>query len=287
MLFKGAELACRYPAGRRFADVDLLTPQAAEIQKTLLAAGLSSTRTGSSAPITCRLLLADPAAPDRDPSRRQVAGGSPPARRRGDRRGRRALAPRDQAFLAPRPAHHALILTAHAWSHRPLTSLRDLVDIAVLGTEAEPGEIEAVAAAWSLTPIWRTTRAAIDGVFFGGRRTFPLRTWARHLPAVRDRTVFESHLERWLADYSGRPLGRALLNTPRVVQSEFGLAPDDTWGEKLTRSFAALRHPSMALSRHDADYADRARDAHLRDQAPDGAARTAKEDTRHGAQRLP
>ncbi len=47
--------------------------------------------------------------------------------------------------LAPLPAHHALLLAAHAWAHQPLGRARDLVDVGALRAEADGAELERLA----------------------------------------------------------------------------------------------------------------------------------------------
>ena len=106
------------------------------------------------------------------------------------------------------PVHHALFLASHAWLDEPLYTLRDLIDIAAVSEGVDESEIARAASAIGIARLWNTTRGAVDSLFGEGDQTFPLRTWARHLAPVRDRTVFEHHLQRWLHSFSERPVQR-------------------------------------------------------------------------------
>jgi len=89
------------------------------------------------------------------------------------------------------------------------------------------------------------------GALLEGRRTTgPLRTWARHLPAVRDRTVLESHAERWLSGFSASPVGVAAASLPGSLLRELRPAPGETVGVKLSRSRLAVSNALVARSRH-------------------------------------
>ena len=156
---------------------------------------------------------------------------------------------------SPRPAHHALILAAHSWEHSPLRVVRDLLDVALLAAEADERELAATAAAWNLEKVWDTTRRAIDSLFYGRRESVPLRTWARHLGAVRERTVFESHLSHWMSPFWELPAWRALTSMPAVLRDEINPEEDERWRDKLGRTVTAVRHSGMPRSRHDATMA--------------------------------
>jgi len=113
----------------------------------------------------------------------------------------------------PAPLHHSLILASHAWQHEPLRTLRDLIDIAAVSAHADEYELDLTAEAWGVGRLWRTTNRAIEATFYGGRKTLPLRSWARHLESVRERSRVESYLE-WLSHgFWGMPLHMAPLET--------------------------------------------------------------------------
>jgi Uncharacterised nucleotidyltransferase len=261
IVLKGPEIARRYPAGgRAFSDIDLLTPEPEAVHRSLLEAGFVGDDAGG---VTAHHLqpLILPAMPLeleihghvnwpdrlRRPALSEIIAASGPS----------ALGV--EGILAPSPAHHALIVAAHSWKHRPLRAIRDLLDVALLASETDGDQIERVARRWNLGPIWRTTHGAIDALFHGGRRPIALRSWARHLTGVRDRTVMESHLESWLSPFWGLPADKALANTVHVLRDEMSPDPGETWRDKLARTAIALRHPHMTLERHNDALASAAR----------------------------
>ncbi len=152
-------------------------------------------------------------------------------------------------ILAPHPLHHTLILASHAWRHGPLLVLRDLVDIAAISAELDRAELDRLASRWGITRVWNTTISAVDALFYGGRRTAPLRSWARHLEPVRERTVFENHLERWLHAFWELPAAPALQQTVHVLRSELAPVEGESWGRKVSRTAAALRNPGAKVER--------------------------------------
>lgn len=100
------------------------------------------------------------------------------------------------------PSHHAVIVAAHAWAHRPLRRLMDLLDLTVLLEAGNRAEATAIAGGWGVASILASTTAAADAIFGDRRRTLPLRSWARNLPAARERSPREAWLERYLAPFS-------------------------------------------------------------------------------------
>jgi len=256
LLLKGPEIAQLYPRnGRRFGDVDVLTPTADDVQRSLLQSGFV------------------PSEPDFDlfdeeqhhhlePLRWPTiwlnvevhSGPNWPPRAHRPPLGEILEAAVPSAcgiagVLAPHPLHHALILTSHAWRHEPLFALRDLIDIAVLSQALDADELDRLASRWGIDRIWATTRAAIEGLFYGGRRTVPLRTWARQLERVEERTVFENHLQRWLHVFWELPFPAALGQTTQVLRSEVVPAEGESWGAKLGRVAGAVRNPGAAVER--------------------------------------
>lgn len=255
LLFKGPEVARLYPpGGRPFSDLDLVTPRAEAAQRELLDAGFREDQLGVVATYHLQPVIWEtfplevelhhqfkwPESLRRPPLAEIVEAAVP------------SLVG-VEGVLAPRPAHHALILAAHSWEHRPLRLVRDLLDVALVSAQADEGEMKRTAAAWGLGPLWRTTRRAVAYLFEDGRRPVSLRTWARHLPAVRDRTVFESHLEHWMSPFWGRPFGRAVANTPAVLAREVRPLPGESWSDKLNRTLTAIRSPTTSLGRRDDD----------------------------------
>jgi hypothetical protein len=256
LLFKGPEVAARYPdpALRMFRDVDLIAPDAAEAQQALLAAGFQEVGDPDlyrdihhlrplkwpGLPLVVELhsepKWVEPLAPPDlsslfEDSRPAVAG--------------------PEGVLTPSPARHAVLLAVHSWAHEPLRILRDMVDVAALEREASREESFEVAREWGVERLWSTTVAALDCIFAGGRPPAALRIWAKNLALVRERTVLEAHLERWLADFSALPFGLALRRVRRTISRE--LTPDrgEGWRRKLSRSRLAVRNAARRRSDHE------------------------------------
>src|SRR5438445_329663 len=98
----------------------------------------------------------------------------------------------------PVPGAHAVLLAAHSWGHEPLRRVLDLIDIAmVLEGEDDRRLARELAFRWGLGGVWRTTIGVADALLRRSGSVPALRIWARHLAAVRERTVFETHLTRW------------------------------------------------------------------------------------------
>ena len=149
------------------------------------------------------------------------------------------------------PAAHALVLAVHAWAHEPLGSLRDLIDIAIVTSEADAAEIATLARRWGVFRVWRTTRAALEALFAAGPRPVSLRIWARHLEAARGRTVAESHVEALLSPFWALPPATALKRTSDRITDELRPIPGELWRTKLARARLALRHARVRKSLHE------------------------------------
>jgi Uncharacterised nucleotidyltransferase len=253
VLIKGLEVGSLYPgAARTFGDVDLLAVDAHAVQRALIAAGfvevedteafadhhhlqpLKAPTVGLKVELHTGPLW--PAGTGPPPSLEEIVSRS------------RASAAGVEGVSAPDPVHHALILAAHAWCHDPLRTLRDLVDIAAVIAGSAEGELDDTAEAWGISRIWRTTRGTIRALLEDGPTTAPLRIWARHLPTVRERTVFDSHLMRWLSPFwelSPRAASADLLSALRLTLLP---ASGESWREKLARAGRGIRHPREPMS---------------------------------------
>jgi hypothetical protein len=254
VLVKGPEVARLYPgSARTFGDVDLLAADARAAQRALVAAGytevddpdqfvehhhlrpLASPHVGlrvelHTAPLWPPGTTAPPLA--------EILERSVPSGVGVD------------GISAPDPLHHAVILAAHAWSHDPLRTLRDLVDVAAVSAGCSEAELARTAEAWGIPKIWRTTRGAIAALFEGGPTTLPLRIWARHLRAVRERTLLDSHLMRWLHVFWELPPSAAVGDLRAAFRLTLLPAPDESWREKLMRTGHSFRHPAEPMSTH-------------------------------------
>ncbi len=101
-----------------------------------------------------------------------------------------------EGALALPPAHHALVLAAHAWAHSPLESVRDLIDVAAAAERADGAELAALARRWGMGRVLGATLAAADALLRRGPRPLALRSWARSLAEVRPRRRSEHRLAR-------------------------------------------------------------------------------------------
>ena len=255
LLIKGPEVAERYPGrARRFGDLDLLSPRAEHVHAALMDSGFVEVYDPEfevtpehhhlppvrweEVPLSVEVHKA-PNWPPRAPR--------PPVEELFEARVPSALA--IEGISAPAPVHHALVLAVHAWRHEPLRTIRDLLDVAVVAAPLEPRELELTARRWGIERVWRTTSEAIEAVFYGGRTTAPLRTWARSLSLIRERTRFERHLEQLLHGYWELPPHRATLSLVSSLGETIAPLPGETWGDKLRRVGRALRDPRAPVER--------------------------------------
>jgi Uncharacterised nucleotidyltransferase len=255
VVMKGPELALRYPGGARaFADLDLLVPDAREVHGQLRSAGfveigdpelyyrLHHLRPLASPGLPLHVEIhSAPKWPDRltAPTAAEVIDVAVPS------------AVGVEGVLAPSPAQHALLVAAHSWAHEPLRRLGDILDVRAVAAEAAPAEIERLALSWQIGGLWRTTAAAADALF--GDRSEPpaLRLWARHLEAMRERTVFENHLQSYLSGYWALPLRQALGQSILTLRGDLLPAPEESWRPKLARAARAFRDARTPRSYHD------------------------------------
>ena len=256
VLLKGPELAARYPdpALRPYGDLDLLVADAETAHAALVAAGFIPV----GLPPPDGFHHVQPLQSPRFPLRVElhtrpswVEGAEPPPFDELLALARPAASGAN-GIVAPTSAHHALLLAAHAWTHEPLGRISPLVDIALVASECNPGEIEALAARWEATRLWRTTIAVVDFLLFG-RAELPvvLRPPARKLARVEERTVLQSHLYRAVAPFWVLPAGGALRTSAAALAHALRPAPGETWPHKGRRAMVALRHMSMRRSDHE------------------------------------
>jgi len=264
LVFKGPEVAARYPdpALRAYGDIDLLVPDAEEAHRALLAAGFQLV--GDPELYVdihhLRPVLADgmPLIVEIHSRPKWVEGLAVPATELLFE----AAEPSSTGvagMLAPAPARHALLLAVHSWAHEPLRRLRDMIDIAVVAAAADPREIDRLAQAWGVQRIWRTSSEAVDALL--GERPAPwaLRVWAQNLVRVRERTVLENHLQRWLSDFWALPPHAAARRLPQTFADELGPGGDERWRQKASRIALAVRNASRRRSQHDRELDERAR----------------------------
>jgi hypothetical protein len=256
IVFKGPELASRYPAGtfRTAGDLDLLVDDAPAAYAALCAAGFVATgdpRRYVDIHHLQPLVWPDlPVRVELHHSPKWIGGLEPPTT--AELFAHAAPAHGDAAgFTTLAPAAHAVVLAVHAWAHEPLGNLRDLIDIAVLTSDADVHEIESLARRWGVLRVWRTTHAVAESLFGNRARPCALRLWARHLESARGRTVAESHVEKWVSPFWALSTRPALLHTLRRAAEEARPVPGEPWRTKLSRSRLALRNAGVRRSSHE------------------------------------
>jgi Uncharacterised nucleotidyltransferase len=264
VLIKGPEVAQLYPGGaRNFSDVDLLVPDARRVHDALKSEGFVEVddpelfvdhhhlrpllAPGLGLKVEIHVGLPWPAGIE-SPDLAEIVDGAGPSKTGVD------------GISAPDPVHHALILAAHAWTHDPLGTLRDVVDVAAVAAAVPEPELDRAARGWGIDRVWRTTSGVAGALLDGRPRPLPLRVWAGHLEGVRERTVLENHLERWLHSFSERPPGAAFGATASVLRQELLPTPGEPWRDKLIRVGRAFRHPRAPLSSHIEGWRKAARD---------------------------
>ena len=154
-------------------------------------------------------------------------------------------------LLTLEPARHAVVLAVHAWAHVPLSRLGRLIDVAAVSQGLDRSETAAIARAWDVERLWCVTQATIDSLL--GQRPRPLagRIWARHLWSIRERTVLERHLERWLGPFSMLPPTRAAKVTGKRLADQFSLEEGETRLQMIRRSTRAVADAFKRQSDHD------------------------------------
>jgi hypothetical protein len=254
VVLKGPEVARLYPRPllRPFDDVDLLVDDSRAAQSALVAAGFEEVGDPDvyagihhlrplhwpGIPLTIEIHHEPKWLPDlgRAPVDEMLAAARPSTLG-------------DGIFALP-PEEHALVLALHSWAHAPLTRLSHLIDVALVAHQTDRERIDRLAARWNVSSVWHSTATATDALFAGGRVPLSLRTWARNAAAVRERTVFEAHLERWLSAFWCVSTTDALRATRRRLHAELRRSPDETWRTKRLRTRAAIRNASKRLSDH-------------------------------------
>jgi Uncharacterised nucleotidyltransferase len=256
MLMKGPEVAARYPepGTRDFIDIDLLADDADAAQRALVAAGFIDDRYR-----------------DRDHSKTQHL--DPLAhpglgliveihRRPNSPRGLAAPGAEEllslavpsatgiDGLLAPSPGAHALLLAAHAWAHHPLGRIGDLIDVLAILPPGGRHEAALLARRWGWERMWRTTLSAADALLGSGPEPLALRTWARHLGAVRELSVLDNHVIRLIAPCSALPRRQVPRGVATALRGYADLNPGERWPTKLARTALAVRDAFTNKSQH-------------------------------------
>lgn len=256
VVFKGPTAAARYPHGARsYGDIDLLVEDAAAAQRALLAEGFIEVDEPDLfadihhlRPLRWEGLPLDlelhsrPKWPDRltGPRFAEIRDAAVDAGLGVD------------GILTPCREHHTMLLVAHGWAHSPLRSVRDLLDVAAMAEGLDRRELDELARRWDLERVWATTAAAID--YLAGeraRKPAPLRIWAGHLGALRDQTVLEAHLDRWVGAYWGLPFGEATAEGFAHLKWDLRPAYGERSSERAARAWLSLRRAFVAQSEHE------------------------------------
>lgn len=259
VLMKGPEVGARYPAPtlRPFCDLDLLVDEPAAAHRAMVAAGF--------------LEAGEPARYERAHHLRPLVWPGVPLFIELHREPNRPawIAPLDRAelleltqpsatgvsgLLAPVPAAHAVLLAAHSWAHAPLRRLLDLIDVTV-AVEHDRGRALAgeLAQCWGLGRVWRTTIAVADALLRNHGSAPALVIWGRHLAAVRERTVLETHLTRWAGPLCGLPRTRlgAMGGATRIFADAARPREDERWFDAMRRTRMAIADAQRPQSEHD------------------------------------
>jgi hypothetical protein len=265
VVLKGPELAARYPdpALRPFGDLDLLVEDAEAVQQLLLSAGFerapdppwafrrAETEDLFAAKHHCHPIQW-PVWPLRIELHRYPSWPRQlPVPSFEELRSRAVPANVGvQGLLTLDPVDHALVLAAHSWARAPLGRLRDLVDISLLVEDLEEEAVATRAAAWRMSRMWATTARVVRAVL-GPPGAESLPVWARNLPECRERTVFETHLERWLAPFWGLGPLAALGASVSNLAADVAPAPEEPWRAKWRRIRHAVKDAHVEKSSHD------------------------------------
>jgi hypothetical protein len=257
LLVKGPELTRLYPDGaRRLADLDLVAEDAERAQAALLAAGFRLRPNpgqfdynrhhhlhplvwpGTALPVEIHRRVAWPRGLD-GPTNEELFEAALP------------ISLDVEGILAPDRRQHAVLLASHAWREVPTRKLREFVDVLALTDDDAREELAEIARGWRFERGWSATLAGADWLLRDGEEPTFVRYWARHLRSLREPTLFEMHLQRWLSPFSLAPLPTALRLSAAAVVRDLRPWAQEGWLAKLRRIARVLRHPLSVKSEGD------------------------------------
>lgn len=257
ILFKGPEAAHHYPpACRPYGDLDVLAEDPERTQRALIAAGFEPMGFDDSYYEGLHHLrpLRPPGLPGplvevhRHPN--WLGWAEPPSAEVLFAAAVPSL-PHPDGYLALPAAHHSLVLAAHSWSELPLRRILDLVDVLAVAPSGDGrAEVLELAEEWQMTRVWEATLAAAEGLLLGAPASSAVLTWARNLAEVRDRTVLENHLRRWVSAFWAMPAGAATGASLLAVARDLTPVPAESWANKLRRAWEAVRNPLRSATAH-------------------------------------
>ena len=258
VLMKGPEVAARFPhpSDRAFCDLDFLADDPVEACRGLVAAGFVEVGDPKVYEHAHHLRpLVWPDLPLFIELHREVNHPDwllpPPTVELLELTGPSVMGV--DGLRAPVPAAHAVLLAAHGWAHEPLRRLMDLIDVAVVLGDGDRDLAAELAQRWNLERVWRITVAAADALLRGSRSGLALRTWARHLATVRERTVLETHLTRWAGPVCGLPEARLRAVGDGTVIFTGAARPrgGEAWIDAMRRTTLAMLDAFHPQSQHD------------------------------------
>lgn len=257
LLLKGPAVARLYPSGcRPFGDLDIVAEEPEVAQRALMGAGFEQVGFDGSyyegLHHLSQLRLPDAPQPIVEIHRRPnwVDWGKPPSRQELFSRAVPA-GPGAEGYLVLPPGEHAVVVAAHGWTELPLRRILDLLDVLVLvQAESDRRVAERVAAEWGLERVWSTVTDAAAALLCGGPTPASMRIWARSLPQVRDRTVLENHLRKWLSVFWALPPRDRLPAFATALAHDLTPVPSEGWHSKLRRASEAIRNPSRPSREH-------------------------------------
>jgi len=263
-LFKGLAVARHYPAptSRPFGDLDLLVDDAPRAQAALLAAGFEEI----GEPELYRDIhhlrpLQAPGLPVPIELHHTVkwvggAGASPPTHEllAGGVDGVTGI----DGILVLAPADHVVCLAAHAWAHEPMLRAGDLLDVLLVAGSADRALILRRAQKWNIDGIVGATLRVADALYGCARTPLLLRALTRHLPELRERTVFESHVTRVAAPLFEHQGAAGIGEAVRALLAAVRPSDGEPWREKVGRVAEALARAGAPRREHEELLGDRA-----------------------------
>jgi hypothetical protein len=255
LILKGPELTRVYPDGaRRLGDLDLLAGDAEAAQEALLAAGFREKPLELHPDYSVHHHLHPLVWPDIPlpvEVHRRVAWPRGLASPSNSELFAAAMPGDFDGILVPDSRQHAVLLASHSWREVPLQKLRAFVDVLAFTDDDARAELAEIARRWDFERGWFSTLAAADWLLRDGAEPRFVRYWARYVRQLREPTVFEMHLQAWLAPFSLTRLGiAARLSAAAVGRDLRPRTPQEGWGAKARRTALALGHPLSPKSEH-------------------------------------